>query len=164
MYGLVGAGALAAAMSSADAITHSAALEVTDGVVHTVKKDIPEQRSLLMLRVAVVVIGGAAYLITIYGGQGLIELLLGAYGSIVQFAPGVYAALYWRRATAPGVLAGLLVGAGLNYFFQFGSTPAPFDIHAGIVGLIANIVVMVAVSYATATRERGKVEEYVTAS
>lgn len=161
LYGLVGAGALAAAMSSADAITHSAALEVTDGLIRKVKADISERTTLLIMRSAVVVIGAAAYLIAIYGGQGLIDLLLGAYGSIVQFAPGVYCALYWRRATAAGVTAGLVVGAALNYFFQYGPDTTPYDINPGIIGLIANIVVMVAVSYATPAHEREKVDEYV---
>ncbi|HLR84570.1 MAG TPA: hypothetical protein VK059_06445, partial [Nocardioidaceae bacterium] len=161
LYGLVGAGALAAAMSSADAITHSAALEFTDGLVRKVKDDISEQTTLVIMRSAVVVIGAAAYLITIFGGQGLIDLLLGAYGSIVQFAPGVYCALYWRRATAAGVTAGLLVGAALNYFFQYGPDTTPFDIHPGIIGLIANTVVMVVVSYATRAHDPEKVEEYV---
>lgn len=161
MYGLVGAGALAAAMSSADAITHSAALEFTDGLVHKVKEDISEQTTLLIMRCAVVVIGGGAYLVTIWGGQGLIELLLGAYGSIVQFAPGVYSALYWRRATASGVIAGLVVGAALNYFYQFGPETTPFDIHPGIIGLIANIVVMVGVSYLTPAPAREEVDGYI---
>lgn len=161
MYGLVGAGALAAAMSSADAITHSAALEFTDGLVRKVKEDISEQATLLIMRTAVVVIGGAAYLITIWGGQGLIELLLGAYGSIVQFAPGVYAALYWRRATARGVIAGLLVGAAVNYYYQFGPETTLFDMHAGILGLIANVAVMVGVSYLTPAPARERVDEYV---
>lgn len=148
LYGLVGAGALAAAMSSADAITHSASMEFTNGVVHQIRPDMPEQRTLLTMRTAVVVIGGAAYLIAVFGGQGLIALLLGAYGSIVQFAPAVYSALYWRRATAPGVIAGLLVGALVNYYYQFAAEPL-FDINPGILGLIANVVVMVGLSFAT---------------
>ncbi|MDN5852742.1 MAG: sodium:solute symporter family protein [Actinomycetia bacterium] len=161
LYGLVGAGALAAAMSSADAITHSAALEFTDGLVRKVKDDVSERTTLLIMRTAVVGIGAGAYLITIYGGQGLIELLLGAYGSIVQFAPGVYCALYWRRATAQGVIAGLLVGTALNYFFQYGPDTTPFEIHPGIIGLMANVVVMIAVSYATPAHDRERVEVYV---
>jgi SSS family solute:Na+ symporter len=160
LYGLVGAGALAAAMSSADAITHSASLEFTNGVVHSIKPDMREQTTLKTMRIAVVVIGGCAYLITVFGGQGLIALLLGAYGSIVQFAPGVYSALYWRRATAPGVIAGLLVGALVNYYYQFLGDPL-FDINPGILGLIANVIVMVGLSYATKPPAREAVEAYL---
>ena len=112
LYGLVGAGALAAAMSSADAITHSAALEFHDGVVKNVRPGATEVTTVRTMRLLVVLIGAMAYLVTIFGGQGLVALLLGAYGSIVQFAPGVYGALYSRRVTPPAILAGLVVGGG----------------------------------------------------
>ena len=78
------------------------------------------------MRVAVIVIGALAYFVTIFGGQGLIALLLGAYGAIVQFAPGIYSALYWKRATAPGVISGLLVGTGINYYYSLAASSTPF--------------------------------------
>ncbi|MFD2682269.1 sodium:solute symporter family protein [Bacillus seohaeanensis] len=155
VYGLVGAGALAAAMSTADAITHSASLEVTDGVIKNIWKDLSDKKTLLLMRIGVFVIGALAYYITVFGGQGLIALLLGAYGSIVQFAPGVYSALFWKRATAKGVIAGLIVGTIVNYYFQLVASSTPFDIHAGILGLIANIIVMVPVCYFTKPQEDG---------
>lgn len=164
LYGLVGAGALAAAMSSADAITHSAALEFHDGVVKNARPGMSERSTLRAMRLLVVLIGALAYLVTIFGGQGLIALLLGAYGSIVQFAPGVYAALYWRRATPVAIAAGLVVGVGMNYFFQFSGVAAPFDINAGIMGLMANLVVVIALTYLTSPQEKEIVDEYVEAS
>lgn len=163
LYGLVGAGALAAAMSSADAITHSAALEFHDGVVKTAKPEMSERATLRTMRGLVVFIGALAYLVTIFGGQGLIALLLGAYGSIVQFAPGVYAALYWRRATPVAILAGLVVGVGVNYFFQFSGVAAPFEIHAGIMGLMANVAIVLVLTYLTSPQGEATVEEYVEA-
>ncbi|WP_085523167.1 sodium:solute symporter family protein [Tuberibacillus sp. Marseille-P3662] len=161
LYGLIGAGALAAAMSSADAITHSASLELTNGVIHNIWTSLSERISLLIMRAAVVVIGGLAYFITIFGGDGLIALLLGAYGSIVQFAPGVYSALYWRRATAPAVITGLLVGTIVNYYYQLAASSTPFDIHPGILGLIANIVVLIVISYLTKPMAKETVNNYV---
>lgn len=149
VYGLVGAGALAAAMSTADAITHSASLEVTDGIIKNVWKNLSDKKTLLLMRVGVFVIGALAYYITVFGGQGLVALLLGAYGSIVQFAPGVYGALFWRRANAAGVVSGLVVGTIVNYYFQLVATSTPFGMHAGILGLLANIVVMGIVCYVT---------------
>jgi SSS family solute:Na+ symporter len=161
LYGLVGAGALAAAMSSADAITHSASLEFTNGVIHNVWTSIPEKTTLLIMRVAVVAIGGLAYFITIFGGQGLIALLLGAYGSIVQFAPGVYSALYWRRATAPAVISGLVAGTITNYYYQLAASSTPFDINPGILGLIVNIIILVVVSYLTKPQDKEVANGYV---
>ncbi|PIC64642.1 sodium:solute symporter [Sporosarcina sp. P13] len=161
VYGLVGAGALAAAMSSADAITHNATLEVTDGVVRMIFKDLSDRTVLTIMRVGVFVIGGLAYIITIFGGQGLIVLLLGAYGAIVQFAPGVYSALYWRRATAAGVISGLVVGAILNFYFQLVAESTPFGMHAGIIGLIANVIIMIVVSLLTKSAQNEEEEVYL---
>ncbi|WNS74998.1 sodium:solute symporter family protein [Bacillus sp. DTU_2020_1000418_1_SI_GHA_SEK_038] len=164
LYGLVGAGALAAAMSTADAITHSASLEVTDGVIKNIWKNLSDKTTLFIMRAGVFVIGALAYYITVFGGQGLVALLLGAYGSIVQFAPGVYSALYWRRATAPGVVTGLAVGTFVNYYYQLVAESTPFGIHAGIMGLMANIVIMVTISFITKPQAKQDVEKYVDAA
>jgi SSS family solute:Na+ symporter len=163
LYGLVGAGALAAAMSTADAITHSAALEMTDGVIKNFRPALSEKSTLHVIRVAVVLIGAFAYLVTVFGGQGLIALLLGAYGSIVQFAPGVYAGLYWKRATPAAVATGLIAGVVINYYFQLVNPHTPFGIHAGIVGLIVNIVLVVAISYMTKPQSHDLVDTFVEA-
>ena len=161
VYGLVGAGALAAAMSSADAITHNATLETTDGVIRTIFKDLSDKTVLKIMRIGVFVIGGLAYIITIFGGQGLIVLLLGAYGAIVQFAPGVYSALYWRGATAKGVISGLVVGAILNFYFQLVADSTPFGIHAGIIGLIVNVIIMIIVSLLTKSERSEEEDTYI---
>ena len=146
IYGLIGAGALAAAMSSADAITHGASVSVGRDVVVPLKPNLAGRTQLLIMRVAVVLVGAAAYYLAIFGAQGLIQLLLGAYGSIVQFAPSVYGALFWRRGTRAGAIWGLLVGVGVNFYFQLIADGKPFDLHAGLLGLIANIVVFVVLS------------------
>ena len=164
LYGIVGAGALAAAMSSADAITHSAALEFHDGIVKNLRPNMSEATTVLIMRGLVVIIGACAYLVATFGGQGLVALLLGAYGSIVQFAPGVYGALYWRRITPTAVIGGLLVGVGANYFFQFSGVTAPFEINAGIMGLLANIFVVIVLTYLTNPQDKEIVDEYVEAS
>ena len=146
VYGLIGAGALAAAMSSSDAITHGASVSVGRDIALPLKPDLSERAQLLVMRIAVVVVGGAAYYLAIFGAEGLIQLLLGAYGAIVQFAPSVYGALYWRRASREGAIAGLLVGVATNFYFQLVADSLPLDIHAGLLGLAANVVVFLAIS------------------
>ncbi|MGR9050747.1 sodium:solute symporter family protein [Halobacillus faecis] len=160
VYGLVGAGALAAAMSTADAITHSASLEFTDGLIRNVKRDLSSKSTLLIMRIGVFVIGGLAYFITVFGGQGLIALLLGAYGSIVQFAPGVYGALYSKKITAPAVITGLISGTVVNYYFQLVADAPPMDINPGILGLIVNVGLVVLISAFSQGKEMPMAEEY----
>ncbi len=89
-------------------------------------------------------------------------LTVGAYGSIVQFAPAVYGALWWRRGTSAGVLAGLVSGIAVNYYFQLVQPATPFDINAGILGLMVNVVLFIGVSMITNPAGR-RAEEYVEA-
>lgn len=149
VYGIIGAGALAAAMSSSDAITHGASVSLGRDVVYPIRPDISDRTLLWIMRWAVIVIGAIAYYLAIFGAQGLVQLLLGAYGSIVQFAPAVYAALWWRGGRREGAIAGLLVGVAVNYWYQLAmGGETPLEIEPGILGLVANIVVFVVVSLA----------------
>lgn len=43
----------------------------------------------------------------------------------------------------------MVVGIGVNYYFQIVAESTPLDINAGILGLLCNILVFVAVSLMT---------------
>ena len=64
-------------------------------------------------------VGAIAYCIAIYGSDGLIALLLGAYGAIVQLVPAVYSGLFWRKASTLGVILGLVFGVAVTIYFQY---------------------------------------------
>jgi SSS family solute:Na+ symporter len=160
VYGLIGAGALAAAMSSADAITHGGSVSFGRDIVQPLMPNLSERVQIWIMRLSVIAIGTIAYYLSIFGAAGLVQLLVGAYGSIVQFAPAVYGALWWRRGTASGVLAGLIGGIMVNYYFQLIQTTTPLDINAGILGLMVNVVLFFGVSLITRPVER-RAEEYV---
>ncbi|MFD1381630.1 sodium:solute symporter family transporter [Fodinicurvata halophila] len=160
LYGLIGAGALAAAMSSSDAITHGGAVSLGRDVIYPLKTDLSDRAQIWIMRIGVVVIGLAAYLLSIFGSEGIIALLVGAYGSISQFVPAVYGALIWRRATKAGAIAGLIVGIAVNYYYQMIADSTPLDMNEGFIGLICNIVVFVAVSLLTRPVPAELAEEY----
>lgn len=163
VYGLIGAGALAAAMSSADAITHGGSVSFCRDMLLPLRPGMGERAQIWTMRIAVFGIGAVAYYLSIFGATGLVQLLVGAYGSIVQFAPAVYGALWWRRATREGVIAGLVGGIAVNYYYQLVSPETPLDINAGIMGLIVNIVLFVGVSLVTRPSEDRVVAAYVDA-
>lgn len=163
LYGLIGAGALAAAMSSSDAITHGGSVSFGRDVVLPLKPDLSERAQIWIMRISVVAIGAAAYWLSIFGASGIVALLVGAYGSIAQFAPCVYGALLWRRATRHGAIAGLVTGIAVNYYFQLAAESTPFDMDPGFIGLLANVAVYVAVSLATQPVSQSLSEEYANA-
>lgn len=163
LYGLIGAGSLAAAMSSSDAITHGGSVSLGRDVLLPLKPDMTERTQVWIMRLGVIAIGAAAYWLSIFGAAGIIALLVGAYGSIAQFVPAVYGALIWRRATKSGAIAGLVVGIAVNYYYQIVAESTPLEMNAGFIGLLCNIVVFVAVSLVTRPVPVELAEEYKSA-
>jgi solute:Na+ symporter, SSS family len=148
VVGLFCAGALAASMSTGDALLHAtASVAVEDGVRPFVR--LPDATPRLLMRALVVVAGGLAYLFALDEARSLVMLLLSSYGIIAQLAPPIVAAMYWRRATTAGAVAGLVAGSAVTLFFFLVPALAPFGIHEGILGLAVHLPVLVGVSLAT---------------
>ena len=143
VVGLFCAGALAASMSSGDAMAHAAAsIAVRDGFTGVMGRRMAPMAELRAIRVMLVVLMAAAYAVTV-GYQGsLVTMLLTTYGAIVQFAPVVVAALYLRRVSGAAALTGLVVGSAVATVFTTWPQMRPWAVHAGLYGLIANIVMM----------------------
>jgi SSS family solute:Na+ symporter len=145
VVGLFCAGALSASMSTGDAVLHAtASVAVEDGVKPFVALTDAQQR--LLIRLGVVLAGAVAYYFAVAEGMSLVLLLLTSYGVIAQLAPTVLAALYWRRATTAGALAGLVAGALATLLFFFNPALRPWDLHEGLLGLAVHVPVLVVVS------------------
>ena len=156
LYGLVGAGALAAAMSSSDAITHGASVSFGRDICKVIYPKMSEATELWVMRFGVFGVGLTAYLLAIYGGEGLIQLLLGAYGPIVQLAPSVYAALFWKRASKTAVILGLITGVIVTIYYQYFANEVLYDLHPGLIGLIINIILVFLLSYFSVQSDKEK--------
>lgn len=152
VVGLFCAGALAASMSSGDALVHTAAsVFVRDGLVTAGGARLEPRLERRLIRVVIVVVMLGAYALAVQYEGSLVGLLAYAYGPIAQFAPAIVATLCWRRATGAGVVAGLVAGSAVSLAFV--TVPAvarhSLGLHAGLWGLAANVVALVAVSLAT---------------
>jgi solute:Na+ symporter, SSS family len=99
-------------------------------------------------RILVIVVAVLALVLWLEEPKTIGELLLIYYNGITQFAPGVFAALIWPRANVWGVSAGLLVGLGFAVYLA-NATISIWGINPGFIAVIANTVVMVAVSLLT---------------
>jgi SSS family solute:Na+ symporter len=148
VVGLFCAGALSASMSTGDALLHAgASVAVEDGVRPFRRLNDRQQR--MLMRGLVVAMGAVAYFFALYEGLSLVVLLLTSYGIIVQFTPPLVAALYWRGATTPGVVSGLVAGTAVTLFYFFNPEWRPLDLHEGILGLLVHIPVLWSVSRLT---------------
>jgi SSS family solute:Na+ symporter len=150
LVGLFCAGALAASMSSGDAMVHAAAsIAVRDGLVEGAGKKLDSGQQRTWIRLAVIPLMIVSYAVAVIYKGSLVYMLLTAYGAVVQFMPVVLATLYWRRATARGVLSGLLAGFAVTMLFVLWPDLRPFPMHAGIYGFIVNTASLVVVSMST---------------
>ena len=162
LYGMVGAGALAAAMSSSDAITHGASVSFGRDICKAVYSDLSENAELWIMRFAVFLIGTISYFLAIFGGEGLIQLLLGAYGPIAQLAPAVYCSIFFRKVNAISVIVGMIFGVVVNTYYQYFSNSTPYDMHPGLIGFFVNIFIVFILSFIfnQSENEKQKSEEF----
>jgi SSS family solute:Na+ symporter len=163
VVGLFCAGALAASMSSGDAIVHAAAsILVKDFYRVLFRPTLNDQQETTLIKYLVVAIGAVAYYFAINSEISLVYLLLLSYGVIAQIAPALLATLYWRRSTPTAVLAGLIVGSCVTLLWNLVPTLQWQDIHPGIWGLLANSLVLLVVSLNTTPMERSHVDIFIT--
>ncbi|MEM0953275.1 MAG: sodium:solute symporter family protein [Pseudomonadota bacterium] len=160
VVGLFCAGALSASMSTGDALLHAAAsVAVEDGIRPFARMSGDMQRRLI--RVLIVVVGAVAYFFAIYEKTSLVLLLLSSYGMIAQLAPPVVAALFWRRATTPGVVAGLLSGCATALILFALPELKPLAMHEGLFGILVHVPVLVLVSLLTPQQDAESIDAYL---
>jgi solute:Na+ symporter, SSS family len=165
LVGLVCAGTLAASMSSGDSILHSAAsIGIRDGLAALMPGRLDDRAERTAIRVLVVALSLVAFYFAVVSSVSLVDLLLGAYGGVAQIMPPVLAALYWRRATGAGAIAGLVGGLAVNVLFLVRPELKPIaGLHEGIYGLAVNVPLLVGVSLATRPEPEELVESFVEA-
>ena len=115
MFGVVIASIFAAIMSTADSqlLVAASALvrDIYEKIIHR-KKEISQQRLVLISRWFVVLLVIAALLLGFVAEQLVFWLVLFAWAGLgAAFGPTSILALYWRGATRNGVISGILTGA-----------------------------------------------------
>jgi cation/acetate symporter len=156
--GLVAAGGMAAAMSTADglvlaianALSHDLYYKIIDPKAETAKR-------LVVARVLLVIIGFAGATIAALEIQGILGSVIWAFDFAMSglFFPLVLG-VWWKRANGPGAVAGMLLGlaSGTAYLVWVRSGGAGFwgvtQLTFGIVGSLVSLVSMVVVSLMTA--------------
>ena len=155
--GLVAAGGMAAAMSTADglvlaianALSHDLYYKIIDPKAETAKR-------LIVARVLLVIIGFAGATIAAMEIQGILGSVIWAFDFAMSglFFPLVLG-VWWKRANSQGAVAGMLLGllSGTAYLIWVRNGGAGFwgvtQLTFGIVGSAVSLVSMVVVSLMT---------------
>lgn len=140
LIGLFCSGALAASMSSGDAMAHAAgAILVRDGLQGL---NLSPERERTGVRAAITAVIVAGYVMAVAYRGTLVSLLLTTYGAVVQFAPLLVVALYVPRIRATVATAALLTGVAVTALFIAWPDLRPASVHAGLYGLAANVAIL----------------------
>jgi len=149
IVGLVGAGGLAAAISTgAGLIQCESGLAARNLIQRGIWPKASETATAWAARALSLIFTVICLFLALYYPQLLVYLLLVAYSGVVQFFPGWVLGITWRRVTKAGVFAGIVVGVIVVLLTTF-VWPDPLQVHSGIWGLFANFLVTIPVSLAT---------------
>ena len=174
--GLVAAGGLAAALSTADGLLLTIANALSHDVYYKmIDPNASTQRRLMMAKGLLLVVAIiAAYVTSLNPGD--ILFLVGAAFSLAAsaFFPALVLGVFWKRANKAGAIAGMLTGLAVCMYYQVSTYPfftamtgykidlwfgiAP--ISAGIFGMPAGMLTLIVVSLLTAAPDRS-VQEMV---
>lgn len=148
--GAIGAGGLAAAISTSSALILAAANLIARNIVQKgFGRNLDDRRTAWLARILVAPVAITAAALALAGPEMLVSLLLVGYSGISQFVPAVFLGLFWRRASLTGISSGLACGLLVAVVAQLAGWQAPWGLHAGFVGLLLNLVVAIAVSRVT---------------
>jgi len=156
--GLVAAGGMAAAMSTADGLLLAIANALSHDLYYKVIDPKAETRKrLIVARVLLLFIGALASVVASMKLTGILGAVAWAFCFAMSglFFPLVLG-VWWKRANRPGAIAGMAVGLGVGSWYLYmvkwgGMVPwwGMDDLRFGIVGACASLVAMVAVSLMT---------------
>ena len=156
--GLVAAGGMAAAMSTADglllaianALSHDLYYKMIDPKADTAKR-------LIVARVLLIFIGGAGAMVASLRLTGILGAVAWAFDFAMSglFFPLVLG-VWWKRANREGAIAGMAVGLAVGswylYMVKWGGMKPWYgidDLRFGIIGAAASLIAMVVVTLMT---------------
>ncbi|MCD6324637.1 MAG: sodium:solute symporter family protein [Desulfurococcales archaeon] len=157
------AGGLAAAMSTIDQQAHAISVLVSRDFVWSAYRKISQSLQVNIGRLAIIITLLAAYFMALQSPAYIAYIGAVATSGTAQFLPILAGALFWRRATKEGALAGLLGGIAMTVYMQFFPPPQlkALGIFSGWWGLLVNVPLFVVVSLLTKPHDLEKVERLI---
>jgi solute:Na+ symporter, SSS family len=146
-------GIIAAAVSTIDSIMLTLSSMVTRDVYRVVKKDPTEAQQLVIGKLVLPVIAVLGYLFAQLELDLIAVLSVSASAGLLVMVPPIVGAFFWRRGTAEGALAAIVVAGTLVLTLEWSSTRL-WGQGSGVWGLLVSVVLFVGVSLATRAPER----------
>ncbi|TFZ08620.1 VC_2705 family sodium/solute symporter [Ramlibacter humi] len=169
--GLVAAGGLAAALSTADGLllTISNAL-VRDIYCHEINREISPEYRVILSKFALLAMALVAAAVASVKPAEILPLVAASFSLAASaFVPAMVLGIFWRRANAAGAVAGMACGLGVTIYYMAVNAPSVRaffamppgaslwfgiqPISAGVFGVPAGVVATVLASWLWPARE-----------
>ena len=161
-------GILAAIMSTADSQLLVTATAVSEDMYKgVIKKDASEKKALWVGKIAVIVVSVVGFLIALDPNSSIMNLVADAWAGFGSaFGPVVLLALFWKRSTLPGAIAGMATGALTVIVWDYiplvnGQTLyAATELYSLVLGFAFALIVNVVVSLLTKKPSKEIMDEF----
>ncbi|KAA0548569.1 cation acetate symporter [Bacillus sp. BGMRC 2118] len=169
VIGLVAAGAMAAALSTAGGLLIAISSSFAHDIYYRVlKPEATDANRLKVARITIVVATVLAGLVALNPPGAITQIVAWAFAlASGTFFPALVLGVWWKRSNAKGVTAGMIVGLAVTLAYIFASKSGAFvvlgiiDTGAGVFGAIAAILTNVLVSLSTAPPSKKSQEEVI---
>lgn len=156
MGGLLAAGILSAILGTLDSQFLTLSTMFVHDVALRLRPGLDDAAQVRLGRVFVVLVVAVAYGLSLFESRSVFDLGVWCFSGFAGLTPIMFAALYWRRATAAGALAGLVVTIGLWSVLYVRDALDGVDGELLVLGVVpaailtvANAVTLVVVSLVT---------------
>lgn len=162
--GLILAGILASTMSTADSQLLAASSSVSQNILQeTFHMKLSQRTSMLAARLTVIVIAILGVVIARDPNSsvfGIVSFAWAGFGA--SFGPLVICALFWKRTTLPGAIAGMIAGGVFVFVWKYLAAPlgGVFAIYELLPAFIVGIAVIIVVSLLTKAPEQEILNEF----
>jgi len=125
LAGIVSAGILAATISSSDSYLLIASSAFSKNIYQGIlKKDATDKQVLKMSHVALIIVSIIAVIIAFDDNSVIFSIVSFAWAGFgATFGPLILFALFWKRTTRAGAIAGMLVGGGMVFLWKLVLNP-----------------------------------------
>ncbi|PMC37406.1 cation acetate symporter [Bacillus sp. UMB0899] len=157
VIGLVAAGAMAAALSTAGGLMIAISSSFAHDIYYRVlKPDATEKNRLAVARWSIVIATVLAGLIALNPPGAITQIVAWAFAlASGTFFPALLIGVWWKRSNTQGVISGMIVGLAVTLIYIFASKYGGFtiagiiDTGAGVFGAAAAILTNIIVSLST---------------
>ena len=161
--GLVGAGGLAAAMSTADGLLLAMANALSHDIYYRMlDPNAPTGRRLIAARIILIGVAILGAITATVAPPDILKLVAWAFSlAAAGNFPALVLGIWWKRTNTPGAIAGMLAGFGVTLAYLIWTAAPPLglgnaelfglkNISAGLFGIPIGFIVMILVSKMTA--------------